>query len=46
MDGGRTNKIGGRPQVDDRAVLAGMQFVLRLESPGACCRPTWDVARA
>jgi hypothetical protein len=46
MDGDRTNKIGGRPQVDDRAALAGMRFVLRLESPGACCRPRWDAARA
>jgi hypothetical protein len=46
IDGDRANKMGGRPWVDDRAVQTGMLFVLRVESPGACCRPRWDAARA
>lgn len=36
---------GGRPWLDDRAVLTGIIFVLRSGIPGRCCPGKWDVVQ-
>jgi transposase len=38
---------GGRPWIDDRAVLGGIIYVLRAGVPGGCSRPrSWAGAAA
>jgi transposase len=41
----RPHPNGGRPWIDDRAVLGGIIYVLRAGVPGGCCPPAnWAAA--
>ena len=41
----RPHPKGGRPWIEDRAVLGGIIYVLRAGCPGGCCQPaSWAVA--